>query len=202
MRWEPKQWWAGQDAYIIGGGPSLSDFDWDRLRGSLTIGCNDAFRLGPSVCSVCTFGDLKWFTQHKADLEKFPNPVVTVQPWLYDNGPDWLLVAKRQKHGLHHDGSLGWGGNTGGLALNLALALGALRVFLLGFDMKLSDKGSPNWHDHNLGQPTEASYVRFMFGYNRMVEDLPNVFPGREVINLGMDSALEVFPKANMDDYL
>ena len=201
MRWVPRQWWAGQDVFVIGGGPSLRDFDWDRLRGSLTIGCNDAFALGPSVCSVCTFGDLKWFNCHRRELEMFPNPVITVQPTLYENSPDWLLVAKRQRQGLHRDGSLGWGGNTGCIALNLALALGALRVFLLGFDMSMVD-GQTNWHDHNLGTPNDGSYVRFAIGFERMAQDLPAVFPGREVINLTPGSKLNHFPKGQIDSYL
>jgi len=201
MYWLPQQWWAGQDAVIIGGGDSLRTFDWKRLHPFLTVGCNNAFELGPSVCTVCVFGDLKWFNFHKGKLEQFPNPVITNQPYLYEKGPDWLLTVPRHKQGLSRE-VLTWGGNTGSIGLSLALLLGARRVFLLGFDMKLGKEGKANWHDANIGKPNGASYLRFGDAFKRMAADLPAVFPGREVINLGPDSALECFPKADLNSYL
>src|SRR5574343_1711355 len=151
MKWTPRAWWSGLDAFVIGGGRSLRNFDWSRLRGRPTVGCNDAFARGPSMCSVCVFGDLRWYQHHFKRLEQFPNPIITNQPSLHVGSPDWVLTMAREREGLHR-GALGWGGNTGCIAVNVALLLGAERVFLLGFDMKLNGKQS-NWHEQNIGHP-------------------------------------------------
>ncbi len=197
MQWQPEKWWEGADAWIIGGGPSLRFFDWKLLLGRKTVGCNDAFRLGPAVCSVCIFGDLRWFNIHRKALEKFPNPVFTNQPSLHiGRGVPWLLTLRREATGLHHD-ALGWGGCTGCSAINLALLLGAKRVFLLGFDLAVRD-GKTNWHDQNISRPTEASYVRFQKGFAAIAQRLPKVFPGTAIYNCGEESRLDVFPKMSL----
>jgi len=203
MQWIPKQFWTGMDVFVIGGGDSLraSGFDWNRLSSKLTIGCNDAYQLGPVVCNICVFGDLKWWHHHRDALEKFPNPVFTNQPSLHANAPDWLLSMSRLGHGISRT-QLGWNHSTGSVGINLALALGAQRVCLIGFDMKLGKTGRANWHDHNVHNPNIESYNRFAKGFKLMARNLPTVFPGREIINLGPDSDLECFPKANLDDYL
>jgi len=198
MWWHPEQWWAGQTAVVIGGGDSLRGFDWRRLRSFLTVGCNNAFELGPSICTVCVFGDLKWFNLHQAALEAFPNPVVTNQPFLCERGPEWLLTVPREPQGLSRE-RLTWGGNTGCIALSLALLLGAVRIYLIGFDMKLRNKQRANWHDKNAAKPNPLAYDRFKRGFEEIAKALPNVYPGREVINLGPDSDLDCFPRAELD---
>lgn len=200
MKWIPSEWWKGKDAFVIGGGPSLRDFNWDLLRPVLTVGCNDAYLLGPSICTVCVFGDLKWYRTHMRALEKFENTVFTNQPSLHEGSPQWLMTLPRHRLGLHRS-ALSWGGNTGCSAINLALILGASRVFLLGFDLRVKESKT-NWHDQNISKPNATSYVRFREGFKAIADDLPKVYPGRQVINLTPDSALEVFPKGNIEDYL
>ncbi len=200
-QWTPEEWWKGDDAFIIGGGPSLRHFDWSQLIGRKTVGCNDAFRLGPEVCSVCVFGDLRWFNIHRSDLQKYPNPVFTNQPSLHKGkGFHWLRCLPRESRGLHSQ-ALGWGGNTGCTAINLALILGAYRVFLLGFDLRVRD-GKTNWHDCNLGKPNDASYRRFIRGFQAVAADLPHKFPGRTIYNCTPDSGLLVFPKMSLEEAL
>ena len=199
MQWKPQQWYAGQDVYIIGGGPSLKDFDWQRLHNKITIGCNDAYRLGPSVCNICAFADHKWHGKNQEGLKEFLNPVITNHKSFEPHSQ--VLWLERVDHGLSRD-KLGHGGNTGCIALNLALILGARRVLLLGFDMKLINRNQPNWHDFNIGKPNKKSYERFAKGFKKVADDLPMVFSGREVINLGPDSALDVFPEKYIYDYV
>lgn len=201
MQWKPQQWWAGQDAFIIGGGPSLREFDWRRLIPFLTVGCNDAYQLGPSVCTICMFSDLNWYQQHlKRGIKEFPNPVITNQSSLHESEIENVLTMERSSNGPSRT-ALGWGGNTGYSAINLALILGARRVFLLGFDMKRV-KRKTNWHDQNVGVPNDASYHRFIQGFEQSVELFAKVFPEREIINITPDSELNVFPKADLDDYI
>lgn len=66
MRWVPDKIWDGLECFIIGGGRSLKEgFDFDKLIGEKTIGCNDAYKLGPKICNICIFGDKKWLDVHK-----------------------------------------------------------------------------------------------------------------------------------------
>jgi len=199
MQWKPQQWYAGQDVYIIGGGPSLKTFDWQRLYNKITIGCNDAYRLGPSVCNICVFADAKWHDKNGSELMAFPNPIFTSHKTFKDHKE--VLWLERIDHGLARD-KLGLNGNAGCIAVNLALILGARRVLLLGFDMKLVDKTCANWHEFNIGKPNKKSYERFAQGFERMAADLSTVFPGREVINLGPDSELETFTKKYIYDFI
>jgi len=136
--------WAEEDVYIIGGGPSLLNFRWDLLTARRTIGCNKAYRLGPDVVKIVCFGDLKFFSDFKDDLMAFAGPVVTSCPALLHRNEPWLWTVPRMTRGLGTN-ALGWNGSTGAMAINLALALGGKRVFLLGFDMGLVD-GRSHWH--------------------------------------------------------
>jgi len=200
VRWTPTRWYAGLDVVVIGGGPSLEGFDWRRLVGVPTIGCNDAYQLGEDVCSVCIFGDIGWFNHHVRELIKFRNPVFTNQPTLVANSPPWVLTLPREQSGLHKN-ALGWGGNTGCAAVNLALILGAKRVVLLGFDMKL--KGfKANWHPNHLNKPNPDAYQRFKRGFEAIKKDLPKVFPGSEIVNAGPDSDLNLFPEVDLEEIL
>lgn len=153
--------WSGEDVFIIGGGRSLERFDFRQLILHRTIGCNQAFLLGSAVCDICVFGDDKFFGAFEKELTSFKGHLVTNHPEVI--GPERLIHYRRVEcEGLiNEDGALAWNGNTGCLAVNLALALGARRVFLLGFDMRISDPIRNHWHDRAIETPTSAHYERF-----------------------------------------
>jgi len=201
MRWNPQRWYSGMDVVVLGGGPSLRNFHWKRLVGLPVVGCNDAYRLGTSVVNVCVFGDLPWWNVHRESLLQFSNPIVTNQPALHTQSDLPILTMKREGYGLHTN-ALGWNMSTGATGINLTLVLGARRVLLLGFDCKKGTKGQTNWHLDNINKPNESSYKRFINGFHRVAEALPKVFPKREIINLGPDSVLDVFPKGDLDEWI
>lgn len=199
--WTPSPEWKGQDCFVIGGGGSLRSFDFNLLKGLHTIGCNEAFRLGPEIVQVCVFGDASWFNRVKWDLQKFPNKIVTNAPSLMGLKASWLLQTIRVKHGLHSGSYLGWNYSTGALAVNLGISLGARRIFLLGFDMKPVE-GKSHWHDRYAKRPQEAAYQRFMRGFSAVQKDLTK-FPEVRVINVtDGDSRLPFFPRFRMTDFL
>jgi hypothetical protein len=105
----------------------------------------------------------------------------------------------RYNKGLVKNG-LAWNSNTGSSAINLALILGAKRVFLLGFDCHLTDKQS-NWHINNLDDPAKSVYLRFLKGFEILKKKLPEVFPGTEIINITDNSSINVFRKIGVEEF-
>lgn len=192
--WKPDPAWTGEDAFLIGGGASLRGFPFKRLEGHHVIGCNDAFRLGASICPICHFSDAAWWQKSKHDLLAYGGVMISSAPSIKNIKEQRFYHVHREKHGLHDGDRIGWNYSTGAAAINLALLFGARRVFLLGFDLQLVNSQS-HWHRCHKKVTKESSFVRFMRGFDDVFRTLPQVFPGREVINVtNGESRLNHFP--------
>ena len=112
------------------------------------------------------------------------------------------------EHGLfyvHGEGKLGlgkdkihFGGNSGYQAVNLAYLFGAVRIVLLGFDMKYSGK-LIHWHGNHPAAINRDCPVRsFLKNFPALAQDLKA--EGVEVINATRDTALECFTKIRLED--
>jgi hypothetical protein len=198
--WIPETKWQGEDVFIIGGGNSLKDFDWSLLEDECTVGCNSAFTLGEKICKICIFGDAKWFRKYQDELKNYKGVVFTNAEQLRNTRLNWLWTMPRKAKGLGTT-SLGWNSNTGASAINLALILGAQRVFLLGFDMHLSKEGKRHWHNKTMGKTDKNVYEKFILAFTKVAVDLKTVFPGKEVINVTDNSDLDVFPKVGCKQF-
>jgi hypothetical protein len=201
----PTPVWKGEEVFIIGGGTSLRDFDWTLLHDEKTIGCNNAFRLGPEVCDVCVFVDRKFILVANEprkgfydELEKFPNPIITNDTQLNNRKEKWINWMPRKPRGLHHN-ALGFNANCAASAINLALLYGATTIYLLGIDMHLDSKGKPNWHNHLIDKPNPTVYERMITAYVDVKKDLREKFPQCKIFNVTKDSALNAFPKIDSD---
>ncbi len=201
-RWTPEAKWVGQEVFVIGGGNSLKDFDWNLLKDELTVGCNDAFLLGHEICKICVFGDKRWFRKHEKVLADYGNKaaVFTNYDAFHHTKIPWLWYLRRELKGLHTD-ALGWNRNTGSSALNLALLLGASVIYLLGFDMHLSPNREANWHSNNVDKPNPAVYKLFLKDFEVVKKDWLEKFPDRKIINVTDDSDLEIFPKVGVKEF-
>lgn len=199
-KWIPEKVWNHQDVFIIGGGNSLEHFDWNLLRDKNTIGCNDAFKRGHKICKICILGDPLWFQSFKRELVRYKGIVFTNSSQLQKTNLPWLWTMPRKFYGLYKD-ALGWNSNTGAVAVNLALLLGAKRIFLLGFDMHLSKDGKSNWHQNRIDKPNERIYSKFLEGFKKLAIDLKEKFPDVEVINITDDSSLNLFPKIGVNEF-
>lgn len=189
--WTPPPEWKGQDAFLIGGGASLAGFDFNSLAGRNVIGCNDAFHLGAHIISICAFGDHGWWQRNKFKLEHFKNRVVTNCPTVMPFKIPYLLKMQRVRDGLHSGSKLGWNYSTGAMVINLAVSLGAQRIFLLGYDCQNIGKAH-HWHNHNQKQIHDSSYRRFIQGFETVKRGVP---AGVEVLNVTDGaSALRCFP--------
>jgi len=200
--WKPEPILKDQEVFIIGGGPSLRSFDWSLLENENTIGCNNAFRLGPKVCKICVFVDRKFIfdaPNHPRkgfydELAKFPGTVITNDSQLKTRHEPWILWMQRRPRGLHYD-ALGFNANCGATAINVALLLGATTIYLLGIDMHLGESKEPNWHEHLIDKPSEEVYGRMLASFGWVRKDLELKFPGRKVFNVNANSNLNIFPK-------
>lgn len=199
--WTPPREWEGQQAFLIGGGPSLRQFDFARLAGKNVIGSNDAFHLGSSVVRYGCFGDAAWFYRNKLDMIKSGIPFVTCAPLCAGirNYQGTLHCMSRQLVGIHTGNEIGWNQSTGALAINLAISLGAITVFLLGYDLTNTPAGQSHWHDHNKQLIKEYSFQRFTRGFQSVKVSLP---AGVEVINVTDGSSrLQVFTRITFAEF-
>lgn len=179
--WTPSREWQYQDCFIIGGGPSLSGFDFGLLRGRNVIGTNDAFHLGGDIVTINAFADAGWWHRNKWVLEKFTGRLVTNAPSLVGFNTPKLLHMKRERDGIHTGDTLGWNYSTGAMAINLAVSLGAQRVFLLGYDLSNTQTGRSHWHEHNRKLVAAGAFERFQRGFRRIATDLRD---GVDVVNV------------------
>lgn len=198
--------WKEEDAYIVGGGPSLKAFDWDLIKGRNVIGCNGAYALGSHICKIVIFGDFLWWEKiaRRNAIERYGGIVVGCSSRMKHPPEPWVRLIRRGGNGLCVD-ALAWNGNTGSLAINLALILGVQKVFLLGFDMKLGrcKEGHlrANYHELRYESPKAHVYPRFARGFQKLADALPGVFPGREIWNITDDSELDMFPKIGLVEH-
>ncbi len=196
----PSPDWAGKDAFLIGGGPSLTSFDFNLLKGRCVIGCNDAFRLGPEICQICLFGDASFFHSQKWNLEKFQGKVITCAPTLKFLNLPWLSKMDRQRDGIHKGSTLGWNYSTGAAAINLAISMGATRIFLLGYDAGKVN-GKTHWHNHRDKIIQDETYRRFIRGFHTVHQSLKH-YPEVRVINVtDGTSQLPVFDRMNFTQF-
>src|SRR5690606_26049326 len=96
-------------------------------------------------------------------------------------GADRILVGEA--------GELGWGGNSGFHAVNLAVQFGAARLILVGFDLNVV--GGLHWHGRHgegLNNPTPANLRRWASVLDAQAERLAEL--GVEVVNTSPTSAL------------
>lgn len=192
--------WEGE-CFVIGGGKSLSTFSFDKLKDKQVIGCNDAYLLGAEICNFCCFGDAGWHNIHGKRLESEYKSLV------YGNAEKIKPVSNvkicRRTDGLVKPEvqCLGWFQNTGAMGIELAAKLGATTIYLLGFDMKLTENEA-NWYKNLKDKPNAKVYPKFIKWFTRFAQEMKKTFPDVKIINLNPDSGLEIFPKERWESVI
>lgn len=212
--------WDGKPCFIVGGGPSLKDFDWAKLEGHRTIGINRAFEcfdptiifsmdpqfinwiMGDKYAQLVSDGtETKakflastaykvWFCSHPVELPKDIFIVRIAKNYFYGLR-NFTLHSMRE--GICH------GDNSGYAALNLAVCLGANPIYLLGFDCK-HENGKSHWHNGHIQKQEKERAEKWVKRFNVAAEVLaPTNF---RVVNLNPDSALECFEKMRPEKVL
>lgn len=192
--------WAGETVYVIGGGPSLANFNWNSLAGKRTIAINKSILSYPSA-DIMYWTDSRVYSWYKQDIDKFKGPKYTIRHHV-TYPADVKVLRKSNKFGLEESkDALCHGNNSGYAAINLAYLLGAKRIVLLGYDMH-NDGKKGHYHDGYPVPVTGDNIYRDQFipGFQILADLLKQ--KKVEVYNASMTSSLKVWPKITFEQAL
>jgi hypothetical protein len=191
--------------FLIGGGPSLAGFDFEKLRGRRVITINRSFRVTPWA-DVLYFCDRNFWRVDSAEILKTftGRHIVTVCREQHDRlkniqntGTSGLEL---RPIGVKH------GTNSGYQAINLGFLMGARRLVLLGYDMKTAGGETHHHGGYRTGgvDPAQYSHVMQHTLQQRMLPYFPRLVDplkaaGVEVFNANPDSALRCWPTIQRD---
>ena len=186
----------GETVFLLGGGSSLRGFAIDRLRGRQVMAINSSYRLC-SWSQSLYFSDIDWFHNHRTVVENWVGLAATATQSGYGLPEKVLrLIALDRDDFGRGDICVKHGPSSGHVAISLAIAMGAARVILLGYDMGIIGGRS---HHHDDYQTESDKLFRDDFlpgfaGWNAAAERA-----GVEVLNCTPGSALTEFPMASID---
>jgi hypothetical protein len=193
--------WRGQTCVIIASGPSAAKAGIETAKGrAKTIAINSSWRLAPwaDILYAC---DYAWWKNHKG-VPEFKGLKVSQDPEAcraFKNINRVECVRARDDMLLTRPAQIGWGGNSGFHAVNLAAQFGAAKVVLVGYDLRL-DLGL-HWHEKHQGNNPMTKNVE---RWRRAIDNAMPVFAalGIPVINASPVSALVSYPKMTLAEAL
>jgi hypothetical protein len=166
---------------VLASGPSMSQAVADQVRGRCkVIAVSDTYKLAGWADALVS-SDAAWWKAHPEALEF--------------EGPKWSAAPDfRQVKGVERFPSADNGSNSGLLACQVAVSMGATRILLCGLDLRGS-------HFFGLHQAPLKNTVpaRFDVFHRQFARFRPR---GVEVLNCTPDSALKHFPMADLEEAL
>lgn len=184
--------WRKRTVVCIASGPSLTAEDCETVHssGHPTIVTNTTFRLCPWADALMAF-DCRWWDFYVAEVNSgFRGERLTCCPGGSRYGATTLYQAKWFRN--YH--------NSGACALSLAIASGASRIVMLGYDCQRID-GKTHWHgDH----PKQLSNARSMSRWHLHFKGIARYASqsNAEVLNASRATALTYFPLVDLADAL
>ncbi len=203
--------WRGRRCFLVGGGPSLRGFDFSRLRGERVIAINRAFEVCPGADILLAMdGRLYgWIVSGRlgenarAKFAEFRGLKLWLASSEIGSWPDVTVISNRGQDGLTDSIAAGLyhGSNSGYAALNLAVALGANPIYLLGYDGRGNGSGGQAWfHDGYPEQQGEGVYANFAGRFSLLAPLIRA--RGVRVVNLNPDSSVRCFEFGRIGDVL
>jgi hypothetical protein len=202
--WTPEPIFQERDVYVLGGGPSLAQCDLSVINEDIesVIAVNSAYKevlKAGLEGGLLFFTDTGWWNSHPEVLaEWLPRRIVTLSRTAKRDAP---FQVHRIQHAVPSHGfpdygasAVRWGRSSGHTAVALAVALGAKRIILLGFDMRVVD-GRSHFHTEKADATSPGvyeGYVRDFAGWNAAAKEI-----GVEIVNATPGSALDEFEKVN-----
>lgn len=208
----PNGAWEGKRCFVIGGGPSLTGFDFSRLDNELVLGVNRSYEfIDPTIQVSIDDRFIGWAdTGHFGPdaLAKWQSLTATKcfvhYTWTGRTSKDHYFVPCNRTEGFSFDlRALGHTSNSGYTAMNIACCLRAKEVYLLGFDMKAVDENGKKKEWFHSGYSLNRKrdpYPIFTELFYKHAEAIRA--GGVHVLNCNPDSALRCFDFCNVDDIL
>ena len=199
--------WDDRPVFIVGGGPSLIGFDFERLRGKgHIVGVNESMFRAPCDAGVST--DVNFIRNNTSRFDIITDLGIRLYlvlgphwPELVPSVPGAVYLRDDRNEGLSlYTDTVRSGGTSGYSALNVAVLKRARRIVLLGFDYGCI---GGKHHFHN-------AYTWFRDGeqyWPAWAKRFDAAAPvcralDVEVINASPQSAITAFPKVSIDEAL
>ncbi len=191
----------GEDVFIVGGGTSLVDFDFEKLKGKNVICVNYSFLFVP-YCQIVVFLDAQfgeYLRREKIDIYKQekifitgPFSRVTIKENVFK-----VEMAKQYTPGscLHFYGR----SNSTLIAINCSLVAGAKNIYLLGIDQRYTADGD---HFYNSKRDIHGDISHKEGRYRRVIKDFEQYQQFENIINLSSISLIPYFRKEDVNNIL
>jgi len=208
-RWIVEPEWKGQTAAILASGPSMTREQAEAVRGRCrVIAVNNQGidtecdgRMVPAIApwaDILFAADSKWWRHYHERALQFAGRKVTTRPTLPWPEVYYLQQAYEEPVYDPRPGYVVSGGNSGYMALHLAVQLGATRVLLLGFDMKNGHNGRRHWFGNHPGKlNSKGSYATWRSAFEKFAGVLEHMKV--EVLNCTPGTALRCFPRVPLE---
>ena len=177
--------WTGQTVAALASGPSLVAEDCAFARRWPTIVTNATFRLCPWAQALFGF-DLPWWTWNLREVR------ATFGGLLFCDQPR-RGVTNAREHPAYQSF-----GNSGACAIALAIACGAERVVMLGYDCQLTGGRTHHHGPHQSGLRNCDTLPRWPAQFAALARFV--AARGAEVLNASRESALTCFPRVALHD--
>lgn len=209
--WTVPRIWPGATYVCVASGPGLTGQQIEHVRRAhaegrcrvITINGRITPRgadLNAPFADVCYAADAKWWRTAQ-NVPGFQGLKVSVQE---NEFGDIHVLKHVENEGLSTDPAyLHTGGNSGYQAINLGMLMGGVRAILLGYSMRLGPNGERHHHgDHppTMHNPGPGNFARWMKAFATLPASAKAC--GLEIVNCTPDTALEMFPKARVEDVL
>ena len=194
--WQPELIFAGATVFILGGGPSLRGFDFSRLAGRRVIAVNEAIKHYPAA-DLLYFWDDPWFRANEALVLARHGLTATGSRAAAMQEPRLCYIQLDARAPLQRSAqAVRKGRSSGHTAVALAVACGAARAVLLGYDMRPVD-GRSHFHDSYAMRDPDRMSGEWLPAFDGWCSGALAV--GCEIVNATPGSALTEFPMVDLD---
>lgn len=220
----------GADIVILGNGPSLADLDFSKLKYFVTLASNKIYLAFEGTDWRPTFYTVEDDLVLKQNIEKINDVesrklmpassmflVGPIRDAEYFNFRQWHHYPKMPNFGVDATSGIYWGSTVVYTQIQLAVAMGAKRIILLGVDFSFSVPASAGGSTKEIISEGEINH--FHEDYRKPGEkwNLPNLDKqilafqaaleyceknGIQIINATPGSRLNVFPKADLSEII
>lgn len=203
--WTPMRLFAGATVACLASGPSLTAEAVAKVGRIPSIAINSSCLLAPSA-DVLFFTDSSWYEQHRDLVTAWPSLVISMSRTAKRELPDKVKRIEGRGDPMAPPdfcrAGVQQGRSSGHTAIALAIALGARRVILLGYDMRVVD-GREHCHG-DYGDQTARDLDQYARDFVPAFAgwDAAARRAGVEILNATPGSALTEFRSVEIDRVL